>query len=615
MPAYSAVHSAGGGGLNGCIETNSPGANTGYGLISNGDGSCTWVALPGGGDAATASSLAQFAATTSAQLRGVLSDENGTGVALFNSGNYYQSSGYSTSYGTTNGTSTGALNAIMGTGANATWLLSGTTAGTFLYGIQGLDAGAVLRIYEGANYAQISNAGTASATAIVSAASFYGAGTGLTGTAASLNIGGTAANVTGTVAVANGGTGQTTAQNAINALTNVAAATNEYVLTKDTATGNALWKAATGGGGGVTAVGSIDTSPNANALYISGSTISTNLATAVYPGMMTSSDFTKLSEVPQINGTPATGDLVSYNAVSGQFDLVTNASGSAGKVLTWASGAAPTWSAAGAGDMILASAQTNTGVKTFNNSTIQLLGSSTGYTAFTSDNAGASNYVVHLPASTTYIPITSQVITFSGPSTARTWTGPDSNATLAALGTAQTWTAVQTITNSDLRLLGSSTGYTTFTSDNSGATNYTMHVPALDDTLVSKTSTDTLTNKTETNAKEIGPSYATVSGTSQGTGNINIDGASYSDYNYSNGASTATYTPVITSAPASGYVRYITLTVGCGSCAGVITMTWTNVSWIGTAGAATTTTNKSSTYACKIPSSGNALCSIVAEAY
>jgi hypothetical protein len=51
-------------------------------------------------------------------------------------------------------------------------------------------------------------------------------------------------------AIANGGTGQTTAQNAINALTAVAGATNEHVLTKDTATGNAIFKAATGGGMG-----------------------------------------------------------------------------------------------------------------------------------------------------------------------------------------------------------------------------------------------------------------------------------------------------------------------------------------------------------------------------
>lgn len=62
---------------------------------------------------------------------------------------------------------------------------------------------------------------------------------------------GNAANVTGTVAIANGGTGQTTAQAAVNALTEVAAATNEHVYTKDTATGNATWKAAPGAGGGI----------------------------------------------------------------------------------------------------------------------------------------------------------------------------------------------------------------------------------------------------------------------------------------------------------------------------------------------------------------------------
>ena len=53
------------------------------------------------------------------------------------------------------------------------------------------------------------------------------------------------------VPIADGGTGQSTAQAAIDALTAVAGATNEYVLTKDTATGNATWKAAAGGGGSV----------------------------------------------------------------------------------------------------------------------------------------------------------------------------------------------------------------------------------------------------------------------------------------------------------------------------------------------------------------------------
>jgi hypothetical protein len=48
-----------------------------------GDG--TWATPAGSGDALVANPLSQFAATTSLQLRGVLSDENGTGVAIFDS--------------------------------------------------------------------------------------------------------------------------------------------------------------------------------------------------------------------------------------------------------------------------------------------------------------------------------------------------------------------------------------------------------------------------------------------------------------------------------------------------------------------------------------------------
>ena len=47
-----------------------------------------------------------------------------------------------------------------------------------------------------------------------------------------------------TVAIAQGGSGATTAQTAINALTAVSGAANEYVLTKDTSSSNAVWKAA-----------------------------------------------------------------------------------------------------------------------------------------------------------------------------------------------------------------------------------------------------------------------------------------------------------------------------------------------------------------------------------
>lgn len=73
---------------------------------------------------------------------------------------------------------------------------------------------------------------------------------------------------------------------------------------------------------------------------------------------------------------------------------------------------------------------------------------------------------------------------------------PSATDTAALLGTAQTFTAAQTFTNSDLKLLGSSSGATTFASANAGASNYTLTFPATTDTLVSLAATQTLTNKT-----------------------------------------------------------------------------------------------------------------------
>lgn len=52
-------------------------------LREDGDGTCSWQAIPGGGDALTSSPLSQFAATTSAQLAGVMSDETGSGALVF----------------------------------------------------------------------------------------------------------------------------------------------------------------------------------------------------------------------------------------------------------------------------------------------------------------------------------------------------------------------------------------------------------------------------------------------------------------------------------------------------------------------------------------------------
>lgn len=52
-------------------------------LREDGDGTCSWQSVPGGGDALTTNPLSQFAATTSLQLKGVMSDETGSGALVF----------------------------------------------------------------------------------------------------------------------------------------------------------------------------------------------------------------------------------------------------------------------------------------------------------------------------------------------------------------------------------------------------------------------------------------------------------------------------------------------------------------------------------------------------
>lgn len=61
----------------------STGETVGKVLQADGDDTCSWVTLAGGGDALTSNPLSQFAATTSAQLAGVISDETGTGSLVF----------------------------------------------------------------------------------------------------------------------------------------------------------------------------------------------------------------------------------------------------------------------------------------------------------------------------------------------------------------------------------------------------------------------------------------------------------------------------------------------------------------------------------------------------
>lgn len=72
------VGDSGAGGTKGLVPAPITGDATKF-LKGNG----TWAAIPGGGDALTTNPLSQFAATTSFQLKGVISDETGSGALVF----------------------------------------------------------------------------------------------------------------------------------------------------------------------------------------------------------------------------------------------------------------------------------------------------------------------------------------------------------------------------------------------------------------------------------------------------------------------------------------------------------------------------------------------------
>ena len=100
-----------------------------------------------------------------------------------------------------------------------------------------------------------------------------------------------------------------------------------------------------------------------------------------------------------------------------------------------------------------------------------LLGSSTGCTTFASANASITNYVITFPAATGTVPL---------------------------VGGNQTWTGSNFFNNASLAILGTSTGYTVLSPSNSTATNYTLTLPSVNDTLVGLAATQVLTNKTLT---------------------------------------------------------------------------------------------------------------------
>jgi len=98
------------------------------------------------------------------------------------------------------------------------------------------------------------------------------------------------------------------------------------------------------------------------------------------------------------------------------------------------------------------------------------------------------------PTSVNGLTLASQAVgfTIAGGTTSKTLTVP-LDASVSGTNTGDN--ANTTGYAGQLRLLGSSTGYTTFSTANAGATNYTLALPLANDTLVGKATTDSFTNK------------------------------------------------------------------------------------------------------------------------
>jgi hypothetical protein len=178
-------------------------------------------------------------------------------------------------------------------------------------------------------------------TGVLNATSFTGAGTGLTGTASSLSIGGNAANVTGTVAIANGGTGQTTAVAAFNAL-NPMTTTGDIIYEASPTTAARLGIGSTGQvltvSGGLPAWASLGAGTGVS---ISGTTINAvgttiNSQTSAY--VLVAADAGKTVSITTggvtiNNSVMSAGNIVSIYNNSGSSQTITQGSG---VTLQWA---------------------------------------------------------------------------------------------------------------------------------------------------------------------------------------------------------------------------------------------------------------------------------------
>jgi hypothetical protein len=96
----------------------------------------------------------------------------------------------------------------------------------------------------------------------------------------------------------------------------------------------------------------------------------------------------------------------------GSGDVKELSIGADGTYLKSNGSSAPTWATpSGSGDMVLATAQSVTGKKTFDDTKLAIKGSSTGVTTFDSANSSATDYTLNVPAANGTLATTADIVT------------------------------------------------------------------------------------------------------------------------------------------------------------------------------------------------------------
>jgi len=288
---------------------------------------------------------------------------------------------------------------------------------------------------------------------------------------------------------------------------------------------------------GLTVTGSITGSITGTAAIATATTITNDNATAaiVYPTWVTAISgnmppkvsSTKLSFFPSTGALTATsfiGNLNAANLTAGIVPTARLGTGTADATTYLRGDGSWQTAAGGGGDMVLATAQTVTGVKTFNNSTLAIKGTGAGITTLSTANASATGYTLTLPAATGTVALTSDIIA-----------APTTSAQLATQITDETGTAGKLVFSTSPILTTPTIGDATATSVTASGI---LQGTQLKSTIVTGTAPFTVVSATPVSGLSIGGNAMTSS---------NILGGVAGQVLYQSGSGATSMVPVGTS--------------------------------------------------------------------